>query len=96
MMRLPIALPALMVGALLLTSCGKPKETEKSLPRVAIAGLAIESSTFSPAQTEEAAFHAEQGDSVLNDYPFMAADSGIVNRAQWFPALVGMRYQAAS
>ncbi len=33
----------------------------KSLPRIAIAGLGIESSTFSPALTDEAAFHTKYG-----------------------------------
>ena len=31
------------------------------LPRIAIAGLSIESSTFSPALTNEEAFHAKYG-----------------------------------
>jgi len=46
----------------------------KSLPRIAIAGLGIESSTFSPALTDEAAFHAKYGDEVFSAYPFLAAD----------------------
>ncbi|UWX53809.1 M81 family metallopeptidase [Maribacter litopenaei] len=47
---------------LLYLSCkdqSKTEETNTELPRIAIAGIGIESSTFSPAQTEEAAFHAE-------------------------------------
>ncbi|SDJ90009.1 Microcystin degradation protein MlrC, contains DUF1485 domain [Catalinimonas alkaloidigena] len=62
---------------------------QKKLPRVAIAGLAIESSTFSPALTEEEAFHARQGESILEYYPFLAPDSLDRQRAEWFPALVG-------
>jgi microcystin degradation protein MlrC len=31
----------------------------KKKPRIAIAGLGIESSTFSPALSDEAAFHAK-------------------------------------
>ena len=38
---------------------------EKELPRIAIAGLAIESSTFSPALTHEVAFHARVADDVF-------------------------------
>lgn len=59
------------------------------MPRIAIAGLAIESSTFSPALTHEPAFHARTGDTILTNYRFLHADSGMYQRAQWFPALVG-------
>ncbi|MCE6992659.1 M81 family metallopeptidase [Dyadobacter sp. CY323] len=62
---------------------------KKTLPRIAIAGLGIESSTFSPALTTEEAFHARYGDDVFTSYPFMAADSGLRARATWLPALVG-------
>ncbi|MCE7060642.1 M81 family metallopeptidase [Dyadobacter sp. CY343] len=61
----------------------------KALPRIAIAGLGIESSTFSPASTTEEAFHARYGDQVYAAYPFMSADSGIRAKATWLPALVG-------
>jgi len=66
--------------------CSKPA---KKLPRIAIAGLAIESSTFSPALTHEEAFHAKVGDTILSSYSFLAADSLDRKRAQWFPALIG-------
>jgi len=61
----------------------------KALPRIAIAGLGIESSTFSPALTEEAAFHAKKGDSVFSSYPFLSVGSPLRERAVWLPALVG-------
>ena len=61
----------------------------KALPRIAIAGLAIESSTFSPALTDEAAFHARYGADIFSMYPFFSADSSIRGKAQWFPALIG-------
>jgi len=61
----------------------------KPLPRVAIAGLGIESSTFSPAQTDEAAFHAKYGADVFSIYPFMSADSPLRRRAVWVPTLEG-------
>jgi microcystin degradation protein MlrC len=64
-------------------------ESQKGLPRVAIAGLAIESSTFSPARTREEDFHARTGDAVLEDYPFLAPGSNDRTRARWFPALTG-------
>jgi microcystin degradation protein MlrC len=62
---------------------------QKSLPRIAIAGLGIESSTFSPALTDEAAFHAKYGNDVYSIYPFMAADSPLRHRAVWIPTIVG-------
>jgi len=61
----------------------------KPLPRIAIAGLAIESSTFSPALTDEAAFHTKYGLDVFSLYPFLSVDSPLRNRAVWIPTLVG-------
>jgi microcystin degradation protein MlrC len=61
----------------------------KDLPRIAIAGLAIESSTFSPALTHKEAFHARRGDEVFTYYPFLALDSLNRKRANWFPTLRG-------
>jgi len=61
----------------------------KLLPRIAIAGLGIESSTFSPALTDEAAFHASYDTAVFSVYPFMSIDSPLRARAVWFPTLVG-------
>ncbi|GAB4509873.1 MAG: M81 family metallopeptidase [Allomuricauda sp.] len=68
---------------------GCEKKTEPQLPRIAIAGLGIESSTFSPALTHEEAFHAKIGDSIFGRYPFMDADSILRQRAEWVPTLVG-------
>ncbi len=71
--------------------CNQPAENEKTikLPRIAIAGLAIESSTFSPAQTHIEAFHARRGDEVFTYYPFLSADSTNRKRAEWIPTLRG-------
>jgi microcystin degradation protein MlrC len=60
-----------------------------SLPRIAIAGLGIESSTFSPALTDEAAFHAKYDQEVFSAYPFLAIDSPLRQRALWIPTIVG-------
>lgn len=73
--------------ALLFFGCTQTTSPEKKLPRIAIAGLAIESSTFSPAQTHEEAFHARIADSVFTFYPFLSKDSVNRNRADWFPTL---------
>src|ERR1700761_4575839 len=62
---------------------------QKKLPRIAIAGLGIESSTFSPALTEEAAFHAKYDTAVFSTYPFMAVDSPLRQAAVWIPTIVG-------
>lgn len=59
------------------------------IPRIAIAGIAIESSTFSPAQTNEEAFHAKEGDDVFSYYPFLSKDSLDRSRAKWIPTLQG-------
>ena len=61
----------------------------KKLPRIAIAGIAIESSTFSPALTHEEAFHVKTGDDVFKIYPFFSPDSSERKRAIWFPTLKG-------
>ena len=57
--------------------------------RIAIAGLAIESSTFSPAKTLEADFNARTGDDVFDYYPFLQKDSINRLRAEWIPSLRG-------
>ncbi|MEJ7830982.1 MAG: M81 family metallopeptidase, partial [Segetibacter sp.] len=61
----------------------------RSHPRIAIAGLGIESSTFSPALTNEDAFHAKNGADVFSSYPFLSVDSPLRNKAAWIPTLVG-------
>ena len=61
----------IMLGSFILMfafSCSQPK-TEAKLPRIAILGLAIESSTFSPALTHEEDFHASQGYSLKIESP---------------------------
>ena len=78
--------------SLLISSCKNQSESAKTktdLPRIAIAGIGIESSTFSPAQTEEAAFHARIGDSIFGRYPFFDAETDIRKRADWVPTLLG-------
>ncbi len=72
----------------LIFSCGK-KESEKQLPRIAIAGLAIESSTFSPARSTAEAFKVRVGSDIFSYYPFMSDDSTNRKRAEWFPTLRG-------
>jgi microcystin degradation protein MlrC len=59
----------------------------KSPPRIAIAGLSIESSTFSPALTHLEAFQINEGDEIYEFYPFLSPDSLIWRRAKWIPIL---------
>jgi microcystin degradation protein MlrC len=63
--------------------------TAKSKPRIAIAGLSIESSTFSPALTNEEAFHTKYGADIFSLYPFLSPDSSLRLRATWVPILIG-------
>ncbi len=87
----------LLLQFVLALSCNESKDKSLSnnadeserLPRIAIAGIAIESSTFSPALTAEEAFHASTGAEILKKYPFMHADSLNLGRANWFPTIQG-------
>ncbi len=86
------ALLLIIVSLLLLVNCrpeGKDKSDTTKLPRIAIAGIGIESSTFSPAQTHEEAFHSRIGDSIFARYPFFREGTDIRKRADWIPTLLG-------
>ena len=58
-------------------------------PVIAVAGLGIESSTFSPARTEAPAFHPQRDGDVLIRYPFLAPGQPLRAAADWRGALVG-------
>lgn len=77
----------ILLSILVFTGCNLGKKHD--LPRVAIAGLAIESSTFSPAQSGVEAFHARRGEQVFTYYPFMEEGKPTRARALWFPAMRG-------
>lgn len=73
-----------------LFSCNRKNNGQnENLPRVAICGLAIESSTFSPAQSGVEAFRTRRGQEVFTYYPFLADTAADRKRATWFPALRG-------
>ena len=72
----------------LLISCKKLREESPEL-KIAIAGLAIESSTFSPALTHEKAFRAKTGHAIFDYYPFLAQNTAMRQRANWIPILKG-------
>jgi len=65
------------------------KKDSEHLPRIAIAGIAIESSTFSPAITHKEAFNLRYADEVFSYYPFLSTDSLNRKRALWLPTLRG-------
>lgn len=56
-------------------------------PRIAIASFGIESSTFSPALTDEEAFHPKYDIDVFTNYPFLSDSSVMRMRAAWFPTV---------
>ena len=58
-------------------------------PKIAIAGLAIESSTFSPATTDAAAFLAREGAAIFDYYPFLKEGRPQRVAANWAPTLRG-------
>ena len=72
-----------------LLGCQSQKEKTTAKMRIAIAGLAIECSTFSPAQSHEDAFRTRRGEEIFSYYPFLHEDSTTRHRAQYFPALRG-------
>ncbi|MGL1886374.1 MAG: M81 family metallopeptidase [Reichenbachiella sp.] len=80
-----------LILLLFVIGCGQVKKIKNTpnLPRVAITGLAIESSTFSPALTEAAAFNIKEGENVFSFYPFLSPDSLFRQRAEWIPILNG-------
>ena len=61
---------------------------QKPLPRIGIAGISIECSTFSPAITPLNAFRQHEGESLLNSYPYLNPDSVMGKGAVWLPAML--------
>ena len=76
---------SLIFSLILTISC----EKKSKKPKIAIAGLAIESSTFSPAKTIEEDFKARVGEDVFTFYPFLSKDSLNRKRANWIPTIRG-------
>lgn len=79
-----------IVFSLVFLSCKDQSSLSKETkPKIAIAGLAIESSTFSPATSDASAFLARQGTDVFEYYPFLTETSPQRKAAQWIPTLRG-------
>jgi microcystin degradation protein MlrC len=85
----------IFVQLLVLMACNKTIDKQKSednlqtnlLPRIGIAGLSIESSTFSPALSHLEAFQVDTGNDIFKIYPFLSPDSSNRMRAIWIPTL---------
>lgn len=60
---------------------------EKRLPRIAVAGIHIESSTFSPALSTEESFRVAIGEDIFRTTPYLSDTSELRKRAVWIPAL---------
>lgn len=58
-------------------------------PVIAIAGLACETSTFTPSRTRAAAFHPRRGDEIIEKYPFIQPGTDLGEAADWRGALNG-------
>ena len=61
---------------------------QKPLPRIGIAGISIECSTFSPAVTPIEAFRQREGADLLRSYPYLSPDSTMGKGAVWLPAML--------
>lgn len=58
-------------------------------PRIGIAGISIESSTFSPHVSGDESFTIRTGDALLDYYPFLAAGTPLREAADWVPLTHG-------
>ncbi|KAK5989369.1 Microcystinase C-like protein [Cladobotryum mycophilum] len=58
-------------------------------PVIAVAGLACETSTFTPSRTLAPAFHPKRGDEIAQRYEFLHADKPLGKEAEWKGALIG-------
>lgn len=86
MNKIKSSLPIFIFLFILVNGCSQ-KPNPDDLPRIGIAGIAIESSTFSPAVSEIEAFKVSRGEEIFNLYPFFSPDSANRKRAVWLPAL---------
>jgi microcystin degradation protein MlrC len=58
-------------------------------PVIAIAGLACETSTFSPARTAAADFHPRRGREIIDRYAFLHSGTPLGDKASWEGAVIG-------
>ncbi|KAK6819314.1 hypothetical protein RU639_008262 [Aspergillus parasiticus] len=60
-----------------------------SRPVIAVAGLACETSTFTPSRTLAPAFHPRRGNEVIDEYKFLQKGTPLGEAAEWHGALIG-------
>lgn len=89
MKKAHLIIPVFFLLLILFGCQSKQKTKDNKLPKVAICGLAIESSTFSPAVSTEESFRVRRGEEVFSYYPFMEDGSTNRSRANWVPTLRG-------
>ncbi|KAI2616505.1 Microcystin LR degradation protein MlrC [Hypoxylon sp. NC1633] len=58
-------------------------------PVIAIAGLACETSTFTPSRTHAPAFHPRRETEIIEKYPFIQPGTSLGEAAEWHGALIG-------
>ena len=58
-------------------------------PSIAIAGLACETSTFSPSKTLAPAFHPKRGQEIIEKYSFLSQNAPLGKIADWHGVLIG-------
>ncbi|MCK9346730.1 MAG: M81 family metallopeptidase [Bacteroidales bacterium] len=83
--NITVAMGVAAIAVILLTTASCKQQMR--LPRIGIAGIAIECSTFSPAQTTEEDFSISKGEKIFTRYDFMAEDSVLRQKANWLPAM---------
>ena len=66
----------------------QPQPQPLERPRIGIAGISIECSTFSPAVTPLEAFRQREGEALLGNYPYLSPDSAMGKNAVWLPAML--------
>lgn len=59
------------------------------IPRIAVAGLACETSTFTPSRTLAAAFHPQRGNQIFEKHAFIQSGTPLGCAADWKGALIG-------
>lgn len=64
-----------------------PRMNETPVPRIGIAGIAIESSTFSPHRSTLDDFVVTRGQDLLDRYPFLGDGESLRSAAEWIPLL---------
>ncbi|MCL2414335.1 MAG: M81 family metallopeptidase [Bacteroidales bacterium] len=72
---------------LVLQGCKTATHDPDFRPRIGIAGISLESSTFSPAVTPLEAFRQFEGDALLQLFPYLHPDSAMGQGAVWLPAI---------